>query len=182
MSESVWKSGASHSTSGRFDEGKRSGRVRLTRKLADCVDGIDLSRSREGDVLDLGPHEADLLIAEGWAQPIVESQPREVRGYSAPSDRAEAADTQQRTLNNRLWHIGEQIQQHEFEPHLHHRRMEDLLRDELHDARATTVGAIAHTSHSNRASEKPRSAGRHRTVSSQSERVAHRKKPPRRRR
>ena len=181
MSESVWKYGRSPSSSGRSDDGARSRRVHLTRKLAECVDGIDLSKHREGDVLDLGPHEADLLIAEGWAEPILESQPREIRGYSAASDRAEAADTQQRSLNSRLWQIGEQIQQHEFEPHLRHRRMEDLLRDELHDARATIVGSTAQTSESARASEKPRADGRRRTVSSQRAHAAHRQRPPRRR-
>lgn len=42
-------------------------RVRLVRKLADYLDGIDLSAYEEGDVLDLPRREAELLIAEGWA-------------------------------------------------------------------------------------------------------------------
>ena len=44
--------------------------VRLTRKLADMVDGIDLSASRVGDVLYLPWRGACLLIAEGWAEMI----------------------------------------------------------------------------------------------------------------
>lgn len=42
--------------------------VRLTRKLAAVVDGIDLSRCQVGDVIELTDHEARLLIAEGWAE------------------------------------------------------------------------------------------------------------------
>jgi hypothetical protein len=42
-------------------------RVRLTRKLAECVDGVDLTGCRVGDVLDLTPREARLLVAEDWA-------------------------------------------------------------------------------------------------------------------
>ena len=44
-------------------------RVRLTRKLAECVDGVDLSAHRVGDVMDVSPTEARLLIAEQWAVP-----------------------------------------------------------------------------------------------------------------
>jgi len=44
-------------------------RVRLTRKLADCLDGIDVSDRHVGDVLDLSPPDARLLLAEQWAIP-----------------------------------------------------------------------------------------------------------------
>ena len=44
--------------------------IQLTRKLADYLDGIDLSDYEQGDVLDLPPHEATLLIAEHWALPF----------------------------------------------------------------------------------------------------------------
>lgn len=44
-------------------------RVRLTKKLADMVDGIDLSGCSVSDVLDLGAREARMLVAEGWAEP-----------------------------------------------------------------------------------------------------------------
>jgi hypothetical protein len=43
-------------------------RVRLTRKLADEIDGIDLSRDHVGDTIDLSTRAARTLIAEGWAQ------------------------------------------------------------------------------------------------------------------
>jgi hypothetical protein len=44
-------------------------RVRLIRKLADEIDGVDLRESDVGDLLDLGWTDARVLIAEGWATP-----------------------------------------------------------------------------------------------------------------
>ena len=41
--------------------------VRLTHKLANLMDGIDVSRIRQGDLIDLTDAEAMLLVAEGWA-------------------------------------------------------------------------------------------------------------------
>lgn len=42
-------------------------KVRLIRKLADQLDGVNVSHSHVGDVLDLRPEKARALIAEGWA-------------------------------------------------------------------------------------------------------------------
>ena len=42
-------------------------KVRLRRVLAEYLDGIDVRNCRAGDVLDLPPPEAQLLIAEQWA-------------------------------------------------------------------------------------------------------------------
>jgi hypothetical protein len=44
-------------------------RVRLLRKLAERIDGVDLSNQAVGDVMDLPAPKAQLLIAEGWAAP-----------------------------------------------------------------------------------------------------------------
>jgi hypothetical protein len=44
-------------------------KVRLTRKLAECLDGVDVSDRQVGDVLDLPRREAELLVAERWAVP-----------------------------------------------------------------------------------------------------------------
>jgi len=44
-------------------------RVLLTCKLAEEIDGVDLSRNSVGEVVDLPPTEAQLLVAEGWATP-----------------------------------------------------------------------------------------------------------------
>ncbi len=43
-------------------------RVRLTVKLAEVVNGIDLSSYVEGDVLELPARQARLLLAEKWAE------------------------------------------------------------------------------------------------------------------
>jgi hypothetical protein len=42
-------------------------RVRLIKKFADQIDGVDLTPYDLGDSFDLSGSEAQLLIAEGWA-------------------------------------------------------------------------------------------------------------------
>jgi hypothetical protein len=42
--------------------------VKLTAKLAEVVEGVDLSAHSEGDVIDLSERDANLLILGGWAQ------------------------------------------------------------------------------------------------------------------
>ena len=44
-------------------------KVVLVRKLARCIDGVDLSSRHIGEVFDLPPTEARLLLAEKWAIP-----------------------------------------------------------------------------------------------------------------
>jgi hypothetical protein len=44
-------------------------RIKLIRKLAEQLDGIDLSTHEVGDEFDLPRREAELLIREGWAVP-----------------------------------------------------------------------------------------------------------------
>lgn len=44
-------------------------KVRLTRKYAERLDGVDLSGWAVGDTMDLPPREARLLLAEQWAAP-----------------------------------------------------------------------------------------------------------------
>jgi hypothetical protein len=44
-------------------------KVVLTRKLADCIDGVDVAHYRVGDVMELDSKNAQLLIAERWATP-----------------------------------------------------------------------------------------------------------------
>jgi hypothetical protein len=46
-------------------------KVRLTKKLAECIDGIPLNEHQVGDVLDLPAPQARLLLAEEWAAPHV---------------------------------------------------------------------------------------------------------------
>jgi hypothetical protein len=42
--------------------------VRIKVKLADVLDGIDLSHSAEGDVINVAERDGAILIAEGWAE------------------------------------------------------------------------------------------------------------------
>ena len=48
--------------------------VRLTKKLALAVDGVDLRHCDEGNVIDLPERDAELLIAERWAVQVVDEQ------------------------------------------------------------------------------------------------------------
>ena len=41
-------------------------KVRLTRKHAESIDGVDLSGHEPGDVIELSAAEARLIIAEQW--------------------------------------------------------------------------------------------------------------------
>lgn len=47
-------------------------RIRLTRKLANSVNGVDLSTRRVGDIFDLRSEDASIVISEGWAELWVE--------------------------------------------------------------------------------------------------------------
>ena len=53
-------------------------KVWLTKKFADEIDGVDLSRNNVGETLDLPQPKAHLLLAEEWAAPERrdESSPR----------------------------------------------------------------------------------------------------------
>jgi hypothetical protein len=42
--------------------------VRLLRKLADALNGVDLSGHTVGDVIEMEPWAATILIMEGWAE------------------------------------------------------------------------------------------------------------------
>jgi hypothetical protein len=43
-------------------------RVKLVRKFANVLNGIDLTKANIGDVLNLPPFHAAMLVAEGWAE------------------------------------------------------------------------------------------------------------------
>ena len=44
--------------------------VRLTSKLANALDGVDVSKVRVGEVLELPDAKAAMLIAEKWAEQV----------------------------------------------------------------------------------------------------------------
>lgn len=50
-------------------------KVILIRKLARALNGIDLTACHEGDVMEMSTHDARVLMAEGWAVPLVEERP-----------------------------------------------------------------------------------------------------------
>jgi hypothetical protein len=68
--------------------------VRLTKKLAEVIDGIDLSDRRVGDVVDLPKHDAEVLMAEGWASPVEAA-------FGAGTRRADANDRPPRSTKDR---------------------------------------------------------------------------------
>ena len=62
-------------------------RVRLTKKYAENIDGVDLADHVVGEMLDLPQEEAQFLLAEKWALP---DRRREIGASpSAPHRRAE---------------------------------------------------------------------------------------------
>jgi hypothetical protein len=63
-------------------------RVRLTRKLADRLDGVDVSGHEVGDLLELTARDARLLVAEQWAIP----ERRSGSGPAPPVERRRADD------------------------------------------------------------------------------------------
>jgi hypothetical protein len=52
----------------RMPVGPGAMRIRLKRKFAESINGIDLSHVRAGEMLDVSPRDADILVAEGWAE------------------------------------------------------------------------------------------------------------------
>jgi hypothetical protein len=61
--------------------------VRLIKKLAGIIDGVDLRLHEPGDVFDLKPSEAELLVAEGWAVAALPRSLSEYRGRQQVSVR-----------------------------------------------------------------------------------------------
>jgi hypothetical protein len=103
-------------------------RIQLTRRYARSIDGIDLSRHGVGDVFDICTADGALLIAEGWARAVV--LPVNTIHSAA---RINAAGTHAR-IAAMLSNIRRRI----FPSH-EHRRADDQIRDEWHDAHATTL-------------------------------------------
>ena len=66
--------------------------VRLTKKLAEVVNGVDLTHCSEGDVIDLPERFAELLLAERWAVVVLHPEVPNHAPKLQPDDRAVAAD------------------------------------------------------------------------------------------
>jgi hypothetical protein len=109
-------------------------RLRLTRKLASLIDGIDLSRYTVGDFIEVPRYEAELLIAERWAEAVTEPStivPPNDQGRSRGKSVAWVA------TEERLWEICRQMELKSLGPQ-ERRRTEDRIREELRDSRART--------------------------------------------
>jgi hypothetical protein len=119
--------------------------------LAESLDGVDLLLAHIGDVLNLTRSEAELLIAEHWAEPVVErpmlvrakaSRTRRLLYAGTGSVRTDVADAPRRTPRTtaRLREIRRQMEENSFADQ-QRRRAEDRIREELQDSRATTIPA-----------------------------------------
>jgi hypothetical protein len=60
-------------------------RIRLTRKFAERLNGVDLSAFRAGEVIELPDQAARMLLAEGWAEKVVENPPPMTRPAISPT-------------------------------------------------------------------------------------------------
>lgn len=56
-------------------------RIRLTKKLADRLNGLDVSLLKVGDVIELPDRVARMMIAEQWAEPVEPAHPSLVVTY-----------------------------------------------------------------------------------------------------
>jgi hypothetical protein len=66
--------------------------VRLTKKLADVVNGLDISHCNEGDVIDVPAHHAQMLMSEGWAEEVSPDVTPSCAPVWKPRERAVAAE------------------------------------------------------------------------------------------
>jgi hypothetical protein len=113
--------------------------IRLTRKLANQLDGVDVTDHEAGDILDLPSSEARLLIAEEWAAPHRDQARRDVRQTTIAPVRAVAADAQsQARAIAQARRLHRQMEKHSFEA-LDHRRADDRIREQLHDAQVKPI-------------------------------------------
>ncbi len=110
--------------------------IRLTHKFADAIDGVDLSRRSVGDLIDLPQHDADLLIAEGWASPVSPSDSTAVHRLRAEA--SNSATGRGTRIAEQLRHVREQMERRQFESQPH-RRVEDRVREERQDSHAKTA-------------------------------------------
>ena len=58
--------------------------MRITRKFAEFIDGVDLSARRVGDVIEVPARDAKLLLAENWAVNVSNCEPLRVEAANPP--------------------------------------------------------------------------------------------------
>jgi hypothetical protein len=113
-------------------------KVRLTRKLANQLDGVDVSTRNEGEVFNLPRAEAELLIAEHWATPVQRADRRGIGPSATLRQRAVAADQPERRTVEHLRRLRKQMDARRFQQ-TEGRRAEDRIREELHDSRPRII-------------------------------------------
>jgi len=70
--------------------------VRLIRKYAEMIDGVNLEHTSVGDRLELPRRDANILIAEGWA--VAQAERRRLHPQrSLAADRSGASDPKSKT-------------------------------------------------------------------------------------
>ena len=57
-----------HKSGKRFARDGGVPRIRLTRKLALTMNGVDVSRLSVGDIIELPDHQAQMMVECGWAE------------------------------------------------------------------------------------------------------------------
>ena len=111
--------------------------IQLVRKLANHLDGIDVTAYQQGDILELPRRDAELLIAERWAIAYYGAAP-EVRDVSTTLPLATAADRLIRRSLEQIRRFREELDTKRCAEQ-ERRRAEDRIREELHDAHAKTI-------------------------------------------
>ena len=71
-------------------------KVKLTKKLAEIFNGVDLTHLREGDVVDAPPRDAGILLAAEWALPADETESSDKKNVFPRTAPAEANDRSRR--------------------------------------------------------------------------------------
>jgi hypothetical protein len=113
--------------------------IRLTRKLADFLDGVDVSHRHAGDVFELPTCDAHLLIAEGWAERYIPvRQPGHFEHRQSDTKDSFATDASPADARERLRRLREQPNRRHLVD-VESRRLEDRIREELRDERAITI-------------------------------------------
>jgi hypothetical protein len=71
-------------------------RIRLIRKIADIIDGIDLSRRKAGEIVEVSARDAAVLFAEGWAEAAPARRRSNANTQPASNDAARSPRTKKR--------------------------------------------------------------------------------------
>jgi len=110
--------------------------IRLTRKLANHLDGVDVTDVNEGDVIDLPRLEAQLLIAERWAEPFVPPLAHAARANLLRRSTDKPLDPHVPHPIELLYAVRRPGERRSKPPE---RSVEDLIREEFQDSRARII-------------------------------------------